>query len=99
MSNNNYIFNLIKENNFEEIYNLIENKTLKNLDIKDNNYNYFIHYIINYNQINILNLIIELKLKNLINIKIDILERRCACIGIDHIPFKELKHKKTYPND
>ena len=32
-------------------------------------------------------------------IKIDILERRCACIGIDHIPFKELKHKKTYPND
>ena len=74
MVNNNYIFNLIKNNKFDEIYELIANKSLKNLDFKDNNYNYFIHYIINYNQIKILNLIIELKLQNLINIRIDIID-------------------------
>ena len=74
MTNNNYIFNLIKENKFEEIYDLIKNATLKNLNFQDKNYNYFIHYIINYNQIKLLNLIIELKLKNLINITIDILD-------------------------
>ena len=31
-------------------------------------------------------------------INIDILEPRCACIGIDHIPFKELKHKHNKPD-
>ena len=74
MTNNNYIFNLIKENKFEEIYDLIKNGTLKNLNFQDKNYNFFIHYIINYNQIKLLNLIIELKLKNSINITIDILD-------------------------
>ena len=54
------IFNLIKSNNFDKIFNLIKNKELVNFDIKDENYNYFIQYIINYNQVKILKLILEL---------------------------------------
>ena len=27
-------------------------------------------------------------------INIDMLEPKCACIGIEHIPFKEIEHKK-----
>ena len=68
------IFNLIKTNNFDKIFNLIKNKELKNFDIKDNNYNYFIQYIINYNQINIIKLIIELSKQDKINFRLDIFD-------------------------
>jgi hypothetical protein len=44
------IFTLIKNNDFDKIYNIIKNKELKNFDIKDENYNYFIQYIIIRNQ-------------------------------------------------
>ena len=40
------IFKLIKNNEFDKIYNLIKNKKIKNFDFKDENYNYFIQYII-----------------------------------------------------
>ena len=64
------IFNLIKKNDFDKIFNLIKNKELVIFDIIDENYNYFIQYIINYNQINIIKLIIE---EN-INIRLDIFD-------------------------
>ena len=68
------IFNLIKSNNFDKIYNIIKNKELVNFDFKDENYNYFIQYIINYNQVNILKLILETSKKEHINIRLDIFD-------------------------
>jgi len=68
---NNEIFKLIKNNNFIEIFNLIKNNKILNYDIKDENYNYFIHYIILYNQYEILNYIFNIKN---INVRIDFLD-------------------------
>ena len=68
------VFNLIKNNDFEKIYILIKNKEIKNFDIKDENYNYFIQYIIIYNQIKILNLIIELAKSKIANFRLDIFD-------------------------
>jgi ankyrin repeat protein len=68
------IFTLIKNNNFDKIYNLIKNKEFINYDIRDENYNYFIQYLINYNQTKIINLILELSKKENINIRIDIFD-------------------------
>lgn len=68
------IFNLIKNNKFDKIYELIKNDKFKDFDIKDNNYNYFIQYIVNYNQIDILKLILDLSKKNNINIRLDIID-------------------------
>lgn len=67
---NDEIFDLIKLNKFDELYKLIKNKKLKNLDIRDKNYNYFIEYIINYNKFDILELISDYKL----DIRLDILD-------------------------
>ena len=66
------IFKLIKNNKFDEIYNLIKNKKIKNFDIRDGNYNYFIQYIINYNKIDIIKLLFNTAIKDNINIRIDI---------------------------
>jgi len=71
---NYYIFNLIKEHKFKQITKLIKKGNLINLDIKDDNYNYFIQYVINYNQKKLLELILQLYIKNLIKIRIDILD-------------------------
>ena len=68
------IFNLIKKNNFDEIYKLIKNNKITDLNIRDQNYNYFIQYIINYNQVRILELILVLQTENTINIRLDILD-------------------------
>lgn len=68
--NEKQIFDLIKEQDFDKIYNLIKSKKIKNLNIRDMNYNYFIQYIINYNQYKIM----ELLLNNNININLDILD-------------------------
>jgi ankyrin repeat protein len=65
---NNDIFNLIKNNKFEKIKELIINKKIKDFDIIDENNNYFIHYIINYNQYEILKLILNY------DIRLDILD-------------------------
>ena len=72
--NNEEIFNLLKIHNFDEIYKLIKSKKIINLDFRDSNYNYFIQYIINYNQYNILKLILEMTKIDAINIRIDILD-------------------------
>ena len=48
---NSIIFNLIKTNETNKIINMIETNKLTDLNIKDENNNYFIHYIINYNNI------------------------------------------------
>jgi len=63
------LFNLIKNNKFDELYDFIKNNLDYNYDIYDSNFNYFIHYIVILNQYKILDLI----LKN-IKIKIDILD-------------------------
>jgi len=68
------IFSLIKNKDFDKIYNLIKEKKFINFDIKDENYNYFIQYLINYNQIKIINLILDLSKKDNINIRIDIFD-------------------------
>ncbi len=63
-----HIFNLIKKQKFKKLNKYLLNNININLDIKDNNYNYLIHYIVIYNQIEILNILFER------NIRIDILD-------------------------
>jgi ankyrin repeat protein len=72
--NNVEIFNLIKSQEFNQIYNLIKGEKLTNLDFRDDNYNYFIQYIINYNQFSILSLILNMSKTNVINVRLDILD-------------------------
>jgi ankyrin repeat protein len=66
------IFNLIKKNEFDKIYDMIKNGEMKNFNIRDENYNYFIQYIVNYNQVKIIKLIFELSKNH--NIRIDIFD-------------------------
>ena len=66
------IFDLIKKQEFDEIYKIIKNKKITKLDFKDMNHNYFIQYIVTYNRIDIMKLII--KMKEAISIRIDILD-------------------------
>ena len=68
------IFNLIIKQKFKELYKIIKTGKLSNFDFKDNNHNYFIQYIVNYNQYNILQLILDAKNTNDINIRLDILD-------------------------
>ena len=44
------IFDLIKNQQFEKLNKLIATNKNINFDIRDNNYNYFINYIVNLNQ-------------------------------------------------
>ena len=71
---NEYIFVLIKEQKFDKIYNLIKERKIFNLNIKDTNNNYLIQYIINFNKIEIIDLLISMKIKNIIKINLDILD-------------------------
>jgi ankyrin repeat protein len=66
------IFDLIKKQEFDEIYKMIKNKKITKLDFKDENYNYFIQYMVTFNRIDIIKLILEMK--ESINIRIDILD-------------------------
>jgi ankyrin repeat protein len=59
--NNNMIFDLIKKQDFIAIEKLITTKKMTDFDIRDNNYNYFIQYLITYNQFKILQLILNNK--------------------------------------
>ena len=72
--NNEEIFTLLKSHDFDQIYKLIKTGKITNLDFRDSNYNYFIQYIINYNQYNILKLILQMTKTNVINIRLDILD-------------------------
>jgi ankyrin repeat protein len=71
---NEEIFTLLKNNKFDEIYNLIKTKKIINFDFRDNNYNYFIQYIVNYNQHKILKLILNPENIGIINVRLDILD-------------------------
>jgi ankyrin repeat protein len=84
---NYYIFNLIREQKFKNIIKLIKKNKIINLDIRDNNYNYFIQYIINYNQKELLELILEMYVKNKIKIRIDILDNDGRSILYNCIKF------------
>jgi len=85
--NNEEIFSLIKSQKFDQIYNLIKNHKITNLDFKDGNYNYFIQYIINYNQFKILELIKEFK----INFRIDIIDADGRSILYNCIKFNYIE--------
>ena len=63
------IFTLIKKQNFDELFNLIKSKDNIDFDIQDKNYNYFIHYLINYNKYEIMEYILKKG-----NIRLDILD-------------------------
>jgi ankyrin repeat protein len=71
---NNNIFDLIKSQKFNKISKLITNNKITNLDIKDSNNNYFIQYIINYNQYKLLKLILNKMKKNILTLRLDILD-------------------------
>lgn len=73
-NNNQEIFNLIKAHKFDTLSKIIKDKKIKNFDIRDQNYNYLIQYIVNYNQPDILSLILNLSLTSDINIRLDILD-------------------------
>ncbi len=90
--NNEEIFSLIKNQKFDQIYNLIKNKKITNLDFRDTNYNYFIQYIVNFNQYKILELILKMTQTDKIDIRIDILDSDGRSILYNCIKFnyKEL---------
>lgn len=62
------IFDLIKNKEFDILIKKIENDEITELNIKDSNNNYFIHYVINYNQLELLNVCLSK------NINIDIFD-------------------------
>lgn len=68
------LFTLIKNNEFTKIYDLIKTNEVTDLDMKDDNYNYFIQYIVIFNQIDILKLILELLVDNIVSLRLDILD-------------------------
>lgn len=74
MEKSEEIFNLIKNQNFDQIYKLIKENKILNLDIRDSNYNYLIHLIINYNKIDLVKLIFKNAQEQLLNIRIDNLD-------------------------
>jgi ankyrin repeat protein len=88
---NEEIFNLIKKHKFKEIYNLIKNNKITEFDIKDNNYNYFIQYIINYNQIEIIKLILKMNESNSINFRIDVIDSDGRSILYNCIKFNYIE--------
>ena len=88
------IFDLIKNQEFDKIYELILLNKNIDFDIRDNNYNYFIHYIINLNQYKILKLIFE----NQLNIRIDILDIDGRTILYNCIRYNYIKILKLLLN-
>ncbi len=71
---NKKIFSLVKKQNFSELLEIIKDNiekksSLLNLDIIDENYNYLIQYLINFNQVKIINYILKYG-----DIRLDILD-------------------------
>ena len=62
------IFLLIKENKFKKLEELIKNNDNIKLDIHDENYNYLIHYLIIFNQFELLKITLDK------NIRLDVLD-------------------------
>ena len=63
------IFDLVKSEKFDKLKQYIEKNPDIELDIQDDNYNHFIHYVINYNQIELLK-----TLFNNTNVRLDIFD-------------------------
>lgn len=68
------IFKLIKEKKFNKIIHFIKDKNINNLDIKDSNYNYFIQFIIIYNQSDLLKLLLDMISNDQLKLRLDILD-------------------------
>jgi ankyrin repeat protein len=81
------IFNLIKNQEFDKLYKLILSDKNIDFDVRDNNYNYFINYIINLNQYELLKIIFD----NQLNIRIDILDIDGRTILYNCIRFNYIK--------
>lgn len=88
------LFDLIKNQEFNKLYKLILSNKNLDFDIRDNNYNYFIHFLINLNQYKILKLIFE----NQLNIRIDILDIDGRTILYNCIRFNYIKLLKLLLN-
>ena len=102
MENNELIFNLIKNQKFDQVYKLIKERKITDLDIRDSNYNYFIHLVINYNQVDLLELILNLATEESLNIRFDILDTDGRtllynCIKFNYLDMMKilLKHNST----
>ncbi len=91
---NEQIFNLIKNQKFEQVYKLIKERKVTDLDIRDTNYNYFIHYVINYNRVDLLELILKLATEESLNIRFDILDTDGRSILYNCIKFNYLEMMK-----
>jgi len=83
---NNIIF-LFKNKKFKKIINLIKKSEITDLDIKDENNNYFINYLINDNNLKLLKVIFKLCIKKSINLRIDILDNDNRIILYNCIKF------------
>jgi ankyrin repeat protein len=64
----NTIIDLIKNKNIKELISLIKKDKNINLNVKDNNYNYFIYYALLYNEEELIQLILDR------NVRLDILD-------------------------
>lgn len=91
------IFNLIKKHKFNEIKKILFSDKIKDLNFHDGNNNYLIHYLINYNQIDILEKLLEKK-----QIRLDIFDSEGKNILYESIKYSNyelleilLKHNKT----
>jgi ankyrin repeat protein len=91
---NEQIFNLIKNQKFEQVYKLIKERKITELDIRDSNYNYFIHLVVNYNQVDLLELILKLATDESLNIRLDILDTDGRSILYNCIKFNYLEIMK-----
>lgn len=74
MENSEQIFNLIKNQKFDQVYKLIKERKITDLDIRDSNYNYFIHLVVNYNRIELVELILKLATEESLNVRFDNLD-------------------------
>jgi ankyrin repeat protein len=80
---NKKIFDLLKNKEFDKIYDMINNDEIKNLDIYDEQYNYLIYYLIIYNLVDIIKLIFKKKIK----CRLDIIDHDGRCILYNCIKF------------
>lgn len=71
---NEQFFNLIKNQKFDQVYKLIKERKITDLDIRDSSYNYFIHLVVNYNRIELVELILKLAAEESLNVRFDNLD-------------------------
>lgn len=69
--NNDKLFKFIKDKKFDELFEYIKQNNDIDLDIYDENYNYFIQYLVLYNEYDLIKYILE---NENMNIRLDILD-------------------------